>query len=46
MKRVLTILSFVVGFIFNAYAQYPYKWQIGGTIGMGGTIYTGGAIQR
>ena len=41
MKKLLALLSC---FLFDSvsYAQYPYKWQVGGTMGMGATIYPGG----
>ena len=42
MNKRLVLLSCVLLVSVAAYAQYPYKWQIGGTMGMGGTIYTGG----
>ena len=42
MKKRLVLLSCFLLVSVAAYAQYPYKWQIGGTMGMGGTIYTDG----
>ena len=40
MNKRLVLLSCFLLVSVAAYAQYPYKWQIGGTMGMGGTIYT------
>ena len=42
MNKRLVLLSCFLLVSVAAYAQYPYKWQIGGTMGMGGTIYTDG----
>ena len=42
MNKHLVLLSCFLLVSVAAYAQYPYKWQIGGTMGMGGTIYTDG----
>ena len=42
MRKCFTFMIFLLMVSFAAYGQYPYKWQIGGTMGMGGTIYTDG----
>ncbi|MBE6237634.1 MAG: hypothetical protein E7116_05710 [Bacteroidales bacterium] len=42
MNKRLVLLSSFLLVSLAAYAQYPYKWQIGGTMGFGGTSYTGG----
>ena len=41
MKKLLALLLCFLASL-SAYAQSPYKWQVGGTMGMGATIYPGG----
>lgn len=42
MNKFLALLSCFLFASVSAFAQYPYKWQVGGTMGMGATIYPGG----